>query len=156
MVTSKTSKTKTQPRPTFLAAGEVCALAGIYQTLLDRWVTLGWIHPEHAAGGRGAGHRRFTTIQAIAIVYAAAYRRAGASVPWTQAVINWVQQQNLDNLKSMAQDSSLALLPLPQEHHGPQVITIPNTVSELSLQTALTKVLNYLQHRGLPPKDLRG
>lgn len=130
-----------------LTSGEVCALAGIYQTLLDRWVTLGWITVEHVAEGRGQGHRRFTPLQALALVYGAAYRRAGASVAWTKLVVEWVQSQDLYDLQFEITDPNMVLVPLPESLGGPQIVVLPGAVPELSLWHTLTQVLEYLSQR---------
>src|SRR5262249_46313661 len=93
-----------------LPSNTVAALAGLTDRTLRQWLAAGLGTPEER-GGAGRGNQSlFTAPQAVAVVYAAALRRAGLSWEYVKPVAAAVAEMGVAELVEVCDgDPALAV-----------------------------------------------
>lgn len=95
-----------------LSTGDLCELSSIPMNTLDRWARQGIIKPIEGGSGQGS-HRRFSISQAVALVFAAEWRRWGAGKPLIEPMIPHIAKMTHDEMFKAFAEGRTHLLELP-------------------------------------------
>ncbi len=92
------------------SSGDVCEIAGIPASSLDRWVLFELVDPENAGNGQG-NWRRFNLSQCVALAAAARYRRLGAGFERVAGIVQFLSRLPIERLE--AELEAGRVLPVP-------------------------------------------
>lgn len=96
-----------------LSSGDVCRIAGVYQVMLDRWVTTGMLTPT--TNGRGTGnHRRFSLMQCVAVAYGRQWQAIGSGVPLVATVVEFVANLDEAEMLERFEEGKTVVFPVPE------------------------------------------
>jgi len=98
----------------FLTSGDVCELADIAQSTLDRWIKSGHLKPANNSRGTGV-HRRFSIMEATAVAFGKQLRERKCSIEWTGQVVQFVANMSEADLIAAMGRGETFLLPVPSD-----------------------------------------
>jgi hypothetical protein len=105
--------------PIRLTSGDVCEIAGIPMTTLDRWVAAGFVGPDDAFAGHGR-HRAYTLTQCLAIAAGARWRDEGARPEPVGGVVRLVASLGIKRVEAEIKEGRT--LPMPGVMIGSDLI----------------------------------
>lgn len=102
-----------------LSSGEVCEIAGLPQSTLDRWCSGESVDlegpvvtPHQEASGKGS-QRRFTVAQAVGLAFAAEWREWGAGWPLLEPLLRKLMELSEKDMLRAFAEGRTHLLELP-------------------------------------------
>src|SRR5262245_49322879 len=103
----------------------VAELANLDTATIDRWSAARLVNPMTNGNGKGF-HRRFSVVQAAAIMYGAILRETGAGFDWIAESVRFIAGQTPEELEEAFSEGRVLVFPLPA-HLGQSQLMVPVT-----------------------------
>jgi hypothetical protein len=144
----KTAKGATMNDNSTLSAHEVYRLAGIDNETLQRWHSQQLVVPA-VPGGPGRGNvRRYSIVQAVAVIYAAGWIRSDqVLVPFLRRLADHVTSCSLPELRRLVADGYRVVLSVAG---FVQITDDSDLPPEIDLRAILARVEEHVRQRTAP------
>src|SRR5262245_20701785 len=94
----------------FFAASDVCRIADIHFSSLDRWVNAGWLQPANSGLGTGR-HRVFSLTELVAVGVGVRYRAEGAGNDRVAGVVKFLAGLPIEHLEAHLERGETFVVP---------------------------------------------